>query len=339
MPTDPRPTRALRLACGVACATALGFGLALPLPYISPMLTLFLLAMSNQPLGLKGGLKLALVIALITSAGLLLCPLLRYQPFSGVLLVALGLFFSFRFSLRGNALLGTLMVVGLTLITAAGSVQMALGQMVIEGLLKGVLFSVLAMTLSHALFPEPSELPPAPPAAAPPSDLQVDWLALRAMLVVMPAWLLALINPASYLPLVMKSASVGQQTCALGARHEAREMLGSTLLGGALAILFWLVLSLCPSLWLFFLLTLLFFLLLARHLYQLLANHYSPSFWLNTGTTLIILLGQSVQDSAAGKDVYQAFAVRLLLFCAVALYASLMVHLLDSRRARRLLTR
>ena len=46
---------------------------------------------------------------------------------------------------------------------------------------------------------------------------------------------------------------------------------------------------------------------------------------------MIILLGQSVQDSVAGKDVYTAFAVRMGLFILVTLYACLMVHLLDQR--------
>ncbi|MNJ18673.1 hypothetical protein D3C77_129800 [compost metagenome] len=50
---------------------------------------------------------------------------------------------------------------------------------------------------------------------------------------------------------------------------------------------------------------------------------------------MIILLGQSVQDSAAGKDVYTAFAIRMGLFILVTLYACAMVYLLDKRRQRR----
>jgi hypothetical protein len=50
---------------------------------------------------------------------------------------------------------------------------------------------------------------------------------------------------------------------------------------------------------------------------------------------MIILLGQSVQDSAAGKDVYTAFAVRMGLFVAVTVYASLMLLIFErSHRAR-----
>jgi FtsH-binding integral membrane protein len=82
----------------------------------------------------------------------------------------------------------------------------------------------------------------------------------------------------------------------------------------------------------FFLWMLLFGLLLARKLYALNPTRYPPSFWLNTLVTLIILLGQSVQDSVAGKDVYTAFAVRMGLFIAVSLYACLVLQLLDQPR-------
>jgi hypothetical protein len=37
--------------------------------------------------------------------------------------------------------------------------------------------------------------------------------------------------------------------------------------------------------------------------------------------TMLILLGPAVEDSASGKDVYAAFAVRMGLFVAVTLYA------------------
>lgn len=328
---DPRPQRALRLAFGVACGTALGFGLALPIPFITPMLVLFILVLRNQPLGLKATLALAVVSALTTGIGLLLSPLLNHQPFAGVLLVALGLFFCFRFSLRGgNALLSNLMVIGLTMITAASTTAMALGQLVIEGLIKGILLTTLCVALSHWLFPEPAQVPAA--QAAPTNPIvQANWVALRAMLVVLPAWLLAVINPASYMPLVMKSVSLGQQVCGVSARNAGRELLGSTLLGGALAILFWTILSIAPHLWLFFLLMLIFVLLQARRLYQLARNSLTPGFWLNTCATLIILLGQSVQDSASGKDVYSAFAVRMGLFILVTLYACAAVYLLDRR--------
>lgn len=331
LPTDPRHQRALRLAFGVACGTALGFGLALPLPFLTPMLVLVLLVSSNQPLSAKAGLSLALVVTLTCGSGLLLSPLLRHAPVSGVLLVALCLFLIFRFTLRGgNGLLSTLQVVGLTMISAAGTTSLALGQTVVEALVKAVLLTTLCVAFSHLLFPEPKGLPPAAKTAAMGHE-RSTWIALRAMLVVMPAWLLALIDPASYMPLVMKSVNLGQQVCSTNARDAARELLGSTLLGGMLAIIFWTLLSILPHLWMFFLLMLLFALLIARRLYRLSNTRFGPSFWLNTAATLIILLGQSVQDSASGKDVHTAFAIRMGLFILVTLYACAAVYLIDQR--------
>jgi hypothetical protein len=62
---------------------------------------------------------------------------------------------------------------------------------------------------------------------------------------------------------------------------------------------------------------------------------FSPGFWVNCLATMLLLLGQSVQDSAAGEDVHRAFAIRLALFIGVALYAWLAVYLIDRWRGRR----
>ncbi|WP_061289160.1 DUF2955 domain-containing protein [Azotobacter vinelandii] len=332
---DPRPRRALRLAFGTAACLGASFGLALPIPFLPPVLTLFLLAMRNQPLSLKAGFALAALAAVTTGGGLLLIPLLRYFPASGVLLVALCLFLSFLQALRGgNPLVMIFLVIGLTLVSATGATDFAIALTVIEALVKGLLLTTLAVILGHWLFPEPAG-PAEPPPRPSPDPGRIAWIALRATLVVIPAFLLALIDPGSYVPLVMKSVSLGQQVCATSARDAGRELLGSTLLGGLLAVGFWSALSLLPHLWMFFLWTLLFVLLLARRLYRLSATRQTPGFWLNGAVTLIILLGQSVQDSAAGKDVYTAFAVRMGLFVAVTLYACAAVRLIDRRQPRR----
>ncbi|MDH4581141.1 DUF2955 domain-containing protein [Pseudomonas sp. BN415] len=337
MPTegDPRGRRALRMASGVALCLAISFGFALPIPFLPPIFVLLLLITNNRPLPLKAAPALALLIMLTTGSGLLIIPLLRHAPPSGVLLVGLCLFLCFRYGLRGgNPLVTQFLVVGLTMISAAGTFDFGLAVMVIEALAKGIVLAVLVAAVSHWLFPEPVN------ASASPSrpvlgDSESAWIALRAALVVLPAFLLALIDPSSYMPLIMKAVSLGQQVCGASARNAGRELLGSTLLGGLLAMLFWAALSLFPHLWMFFLWMLLFGLLLARRLYALVATRQTPGFWVNTLVTLIILLGQSVQDSEAGKDVYTAFAVRMGLFIAVTLYACVAVYLIDRRRFQR----
>ena len=330
----PREQRALRLATGTALCLAASFGLALPIPFLAPVLCLILLASVNRPLPFKAGVVLALVAMLTTSVGLLLIPVLRYYPFTGVLVIGVSLFLVFRFGLRGgNPLIVTFLVIGLTMISSAGVAEFDLAAMVIGALVKGLLLAVLVVAISHGLFPDPPNAP-SPPPAAPLPDEEVSRVALRATLIVLPAFLMALIDPAGYLPIILKAVSLGQQSSTTNARNAGRELVGSTLCAGLLAVLFWSALSLFVHLWMFYLWMLLFGLVLARKLYALSPTRFTPGFWLNTLITLIILLGQSVQDSIAGKDVYTAFAVRMGLFLLVTLYASLMVHLLVARREK-----
>lgn len=332
-PIDPRAQRALRLAVGTALSLALGFGLAMPMPILPPMLTAILLASMPKALPAKAAIALPLLVMLTTGGGLLLTPLLTYAPLSGVLLVALGLFLCLRSGQRGsNNLLVTFLVIGLTMISAAGSTSFELGLEVVETLAKGLLAAGLVVCVSHWLLPEAPDWPvPKKP------DITVNdanWIALRGTLVIMPSYLLALINPAAYMPLIMQSVNLGQQACGVSARDAGRELLGSTLLGGMLAILFWNLLGIFTHLWMFFLLTLLFSLVIARRIYGLRPGRRSASFWLSSLTTMLLLLGQSVQDSASGKDVMTAFAVRIALFIAVTLYACTAVFLIDRYRSR-----
>jgi hypothetical protein len=271
-------------------------------------------------------------VALTTGSGLLLVPLLRHYAFAGVMLVGLMLFLAFRYGLRGgNNLVSTFLVAGLTMVSAAGTADFPLAVTVVGALVKGLVLAVLVAALTHVLFPEPASTGPQPSAQAMP-DREAVRIALRAALVVMPAYLLAITDPASYMPIIMKSVSLGRQSCTTTARSAARDLIGSTLLGGLLAIVFWFALRLFVDLWMFYLWMLLFGLLVGRKLYRLSPTRYSPGFWLNSLVTMIILLGQSVQDSAAGKDVYTAFAVRMGLFVAVTIYACLMLLIFEQRR-------
>lgn len=334
MPIELRRRRALRLAWGTALCLVASFGLGLPVPILAPVFAVLLLAMRAQPLPLRAAPMLAALVLLSCGSGLLLIPLLRHAPFSGVLLVGAGLFLVFRYALRGgNGLLANLLVIGLTMIAAAGTSDFTLALSVVEAMAKGMLLATLSTAVAHALFPEPSEVvaPPSPPL---PNAEDVGWIALRATLIVMPAFVLAMIAPDRFMPLIMKSVSLGQQAGETHARHASRELIGSTLLAGLLAILLWGALSLFVHLWMFFLWLLLFTLWQGRRLYAAVATRRSPAFWVSCLTTMLILLGQSVQDSAGGQDVYRAFAVRMALFLAVSLYASGMLVWIDSRRAR-----
>ena len=334
MPLQAR--RVFRLSLTMALSLAGAYALSLPLPFLAPLFALLLTATPAPPMGLKDLLGLTLVVLVTLSVGLLLIPLLIYYPASAVLIVAVGLYFSAYLTInRGKALLGTFLTIGFTLISAAGTVSYPLAVTVIHALVFGIGLAIVCQWIVYPWFPEN----PAPPNKTRPAAggaAQSNWIALRATLIVLPAYLLTLTNPSMYLPIIMKSVSLGQQGSVISARNAGRELLGSTFLGGCFAVLFWFMLDLVTNLWMFFLWMLLFGIYFSSKLYQLIASRFPASFWRNVVVTMLILLGPAVEDSAKGEDVYAAFAVRMGLFVAVTLYAWLAVYVLEHVRTRRL---
>ncbi|MGB5496202.1 MAG: DUF2955 domain-containing protein [Sedimenticolaceae bacterium] len=327
--------RVYRLSLTMALALAAAYGLALPLPFLAPVFALLLTAAPGPPPGPKGLFGLILLLVITLGVGVLLIPLLQNYALTGVLLVAVGLYFSTYLTVhRGKALIGTFLTIGFTLISAAGTLDFGLAILVIKALVLGIAVAVVCQWIVYPWFPEHQATARAR-KAEPPDTPQSNWIALRAALIVLPAYLLALTNPAAYLAIIMKSVSLAQQSSAVSARDAGRELLGSTLLGGCFASLFWLALKIQPNLWMFFLWMLLFGVYFAAKMFGVFASRLPASFWLNVTLTMLILLGPAVEDSANGKDVYQAFVVRMGLFVAVTLYAWLALHLLEQLRMRR----
>jgi hypothetical protein len=235
----------------------------------------------------------------------------------------------------GKALAGTMLTIGFTLIPAAGTYDFSTGVDVIQGLTLGIGLAIVCQWVVYPWFSEdPAAVRPAKPA--PTGTEGSSWIALRVTLIVLPPFLVAMVNPSMYLKLIMKSVALGHQGSAVSARKAGRELLGSTFLGGFLAILFWFMLDLITSLWMFFWWMSLFFVYIASKFYVVMATRFSPSFWHNVGVTMLILLGSAVEDSDGGDDVYSAFALRMGLFVAVTLYAWGAVYVLEQLRTRRL---
>ena len=334
MPVAAR--RVFRLGLTMALALVGAYALALPLPYMAPLFALLLTVAPAPPIGLKGLFGLIVLVVVTLGVGLLLIPMLINYPMAALLIVAVGLYLSSYVTINmDKALVGTFLTVGFALISAAGTVSYGLALTVIQALVLGIVLAIVCQWLVYPWFPEDSVQVKKPKPAAGVAE-RSTWIALRAALIVLPAYLLALTNPSMYLSIIMKAVALGQQGSMTGAHDAGRELLGSTFLGGCFATLFWFVLKTQPNLWMFFLWTLLFGVYFASKLYGLIRSRFPASFWQNVAVTMLILLGPAVEDSANGKDVYTAFAVRMGLFVAVTLYAWLAIVALERLRVRRL---
>ncbi|MEH6469949.1 MAG: DUF2955 domain-containing protein [Halopseudomonas sp.] len=328
--------RVFRLSLTVALSLLFGYLLPMALPFLPPVFALMLGAKPGPAMGFKALIGLSVLVLITTSLGILLIPLLLDYSMPALMIVALGVFLSLYVSVNlGKGLVGAFLTIGIMMISAAGTVSDQLATTVIQDLLLAIAVAIVCQWLVYPLFPE-DNLPAQPPTEPVSSAEQSSWIALRGTLIVFPVYLLALTNPTAYLPIIMKSVGLVQQGSMIDARSAGRELLGSTLLAGLLAVLFWVLLKLAPNLWSYFWLMLLLMVFAAARLYRVVSTRYPPSFWINTLATMLILLGPAVQDSANGKDVMTAFAVRMSLFIAVTLYAWLAIYLLESWRQRRM---
>lgn len=318
----------LRIGTGIGLATGICYGLALPMPHLGVIMAWVVLCRPGEPLSLGKGLLGGALLLAVMVGGVLLVPLLTHYAMAAVLLVALLLYLLMQQAMAGKGAAAMLLIMAITVIPVAGLIEQSLAIALAQMMGLGILIGTLVNRLAHALFP-PLQVAGAAARAAPAPPEHPERLALRAVAMVVPVWLLALGNPAFYIPAVMKTVTLAQQSTSLNARQAGQELVLSTLMGALLAFALWLGLSLWPSLLMLVLMLALMSLWLARRLVRLVVGRFPPSFWSNTWITALILFGPAIEDSATGKDVWLAAAMRCGLYLVVAGYGWLCILLLE----------
>jgi Protein of unknown function (DUF2955) len=325
----------LRLAIGLGLAVLIAYGLALPAPFVVCVLTVLLLCKPGPPVPFVKGVVLGFVVAVLLVAGVLLVPILEHYAVTGLVLTGVLLYSVFFVGVRSASPLTVILVIAITVIPVAGVADQALATALSVVFGVGLGTGAVVSGLSHAFFPDapaPASIAAAPATISPETASRA---ALQATLVVMPVFVLALTNPALYLPAIMKTVMLGQQASSTDARSAGRELVGSTLMGAWMATLVWCGLSLRPNLWMLMLWMVAAALWAGAKLFGVRRTSFPPSFWSNALVTMLILLGPAIEDAAVGKDVYRASATRIALFVAVALYAWATVWVLERWRASR----
>ncbi|UCM49930.1 hypothetical protein [Aeromonas caviae] len=318
----------LRIGTGIGLATGICYGLALPMPHLGVIMAWVVLCRPGEPLSLGKGLLGGALLLAVMVGGVLLVPLLTHYALAAVLLVALLLYLLMQQAMAGKGAAAMLLIMAITVIPVAGLIEQSLAIALAQMMGLGILIGTLVNRLAHALFP-PLQVAGAAARPVPLPPEHPERLALRAVAMVLPMWLLALGNPAFYIPAVMKTVTLAQQSTSLNARQAGQELVLSTLMGALLAFALWLGLSLWPSLLMLVLILALMTLWLARRLVRLVAGRFPPSFWSNAWITALILFGPAIEDSATGKDVWLAAAMRCGLYLVVAGYGWLCILLLE----------
>lgn len=324
---------ALRLTLGLGLAALIAYGMALTAPYVVCVLAVILLSKPGPPLPLVKGIIVALVLAGLVAAGIVMVPLLENYALAGVLLTAVMLFAIFFMGLRTGSPLTMVLVIAFALMPVAGVIEQALIFTLALTIAVGVAVGTLVGFVSSTFFPD--RMDPATPPAKPgrPAREAAAWIALRATLIVMPVFVLALTNPSFYLAAIMKTVTLSQQAGETDARSAGTELVGSTLMGALIAIAVWKGLGLWPSLWMLALWLMAAALWAGSAMTGARRTRFRPTFWSNALITALILLGPAIEDGASGKSVLEGTLMRTSLFVGVAFYAWATVLLLERWRA------
>jgi len=336
---DIASIRILRLALGTALSLWFSQAVGWPMSFIAPVLTMFVLSLPLPAPGPKGGLKFILALMIAVYAALALLPFLLNQRWVGILLLTLAVFYSFYYTARGgNAVVGAFATLGIAFATAVGTVSIdgALGAA--GGLSTGASVGILFVWIAHAIFPDSMaapliDVPVAPPPAPPKPDLAAARRnALRSLAIVMPVllWFLLSSASASYLAVMIKVASMGQQAEADQTKQVGKSLLFSTIIGGVGAIIGWQVLSIWPSLLMYTLLIALAGLVIGRKIFVGRAMHPTGATWSYGYLTMIIILAPAVLDSVTGSAADLAFWSRLAMFFYATIYGIVAVSVFDA---------
>lgn len=333
---DLASTRTLRLAVGIALALAFSQAVNWPASFITPVLVSVILCLPLPAPTPKFTVGFLLVISGSFLLGLWLLPMLYNQPAAGVLLISLCVFGCFYYGARGGSpALTTFLLVGVTIVPVIGSESVDIAVGLTRGLIVGAIIAFVFISLAFMLFPDPHSQGPkqAPkPAPPPPQQSIIARNALRSSAILLPAfyWLLLSSDTAGYAIVLIKIATMGQQSSFEDAQAAGRDLIASTLIGGAAAILVWNILQIWPTLAIYSLLFLLCGLVIGPKVFSGDGLAKNGPVWSYGLLTMMVIVAPAAVDSASGDGASTRFADRITMFFLATLYAISALYLFDA---------
>jgi len=305
--------------------------------FITAVFAFVFLSLPLPKPSLKFAVGFVLILAVAFFGGVLIVPFLNHFRWAGILIFVVALFHSFYYPAKGgSAVIGTLATVGLTLAVAIGTISPEALLGISTAAISSAAVAMVFVWLSHVLMPDPPADPEkavSPTSKPPPPDLQTARLrSMRSMMIVLPIALFLMFSASStsYVVVMIKVATMGQQANVESSRAMGRSLIQSTVIGGVGAIIAWQVLSIYPSLLVYTLFVALALLVTGPKIFQGAGMHANGSTWSYGILTMIIVLAPAVMDGAGSDGASSAFYIRLFLFLVIAVYGSVAVAVFDA---------
>jgi len=339
MPIEMHPVaarRIFRLVFVTAVALWISQAVNWSASFITPVLLSMLLAIPLPGLSLKQGMVfiLALVIPIWLSTWILL-PVLAYQPMVGMLLLIASCFWAFYYSASGGSpILGAFLTMGLAIVAAIGSDSIDSAIAVDWALTFNAIIAIALLWLAHVLLPDkPVEgSPKAKPKAEIPSRDEAIRSAWRSTAIVLPVIIFFLFyaGSSSYMVVMIKVASMGQQAENDETKQVGKSLLMSTFIGGVGAVVIWNLMSIWPSLINLVLLVALAGLIMGRKIFQGPGMATGAGTWSYAFMTMLVIIVPALADGAGGDAAGVKFFDRITMLAWATLYGVAAVYIFDA---------
>jgi len=339
MPIEMHPLaarRILRLAFVTGFALWVSQALNWGVSFMTPVLLSMLLAVPLPGLRFKQALifLLALLVPLWLTSWLLL-PILTHQPVVGMLLLIVACFWCFYYSASGGSpIMGSFLTMGLAIVAAVGSDSINAVLAINQAVSLNALIAIGILWLAHGLFPDPTSGSgkKAPAKAAKPTRAEAVRSAWRSTAIVLPVIVFFLFysGSSSYLAVMIKVSSMGQQAGNDETRAAGKSLLMSTLIGGIGAVILWNLMSIWPSLANLTLLVILAGLIMGSRVYKGQGMGEAAEMWSYAYMTMLVIILPSVMDGPTAVDAGTKFFDRMAMLVWATVYAVIAVSVFDA---------
>jgi len=319
--------RILRFATGVTLAAALAYGINWPLSFLLPILTSFMLSLPLPMPSLRAGLQNMLHTLMAFGLGLVFSLFFLQYPFVYIVMLGLVLFHLYYYLNRGGSLwLALLSIVAILLLSMLGNSHEGLATGVSLGFIGTGWLTMMMVWMAHLLVPDPRAAPlPQSAGFQPGYSRPAAQAALKSTIAILPlASLFMILDLTSYM-LVMIFAALFILKPELSAGREAgMNSLISTLLGGALAwLFFWLIVAV-PEYPFYVALMFLTTLYIGMNVFS---DKSTAKYYNSALIALLILVNGSIGE---GAEFTEKFIMRIILITLAVLYIVAALKLLDS---------
>jgi len=336
---DARTRRIVRFALGTTLGSGFAYLIGFDLPFLVPILIAMLLASPAPRPTLRAGLAFVVPVALAALLGVILTRyFLQYRVM--FLLVEFLVLYRIFYALAGGAapLRMVWLLIASLIIPLVGMASIGLSVGVALGLVKGAVIAITVIWLSFGLLPDPPAKGQAPAGGfdaqpkkqVPPPAARAAY-ARRSVTVVFPVvvvfFYLALYSDAVilvYVALLSLSPSF-----AVGWK-QGKGMISGNLIGGFVAIVFYNLLTVYPTISMFLLLTLVVGLTFGDVIFSTrpIAPQIKTAF-----NAVMLLVGMSV--TATGADAASNFYARIVQIILAVVYVAVAFGFLEYLQRKR----